>query len=291
MPSIDFCRMIAEIITSPDNQHVTMMITATTGAGKSYAGIAIAERVSQIVAEIKGGKAEDYFSIDNIAVITQDEILRVMLRMNNQKFMCFGFDDIGAVGWNARDFMQTFNQQLNSIFQTFRTQNNFLYLTLPNDMLIDIVPRSLTKYQMKISASHFEYGYVEAKVFKPIKDSKLPHGRIEPFLQDLEGRKIKRHIIFRPSKILTDEYDKRRAKIESKNTGMTIDDMMLSIESEKTRPEPRLSKKVLFSEPMKIDYNNGNGLSMHELAKKYGVSSQTVHEALHYESKGSKQDV
>jgi len=281
MPPIDFCRMIAEIITSPDNQHVTMMITATTGAGKSYAGISIAERVSQIVAEIKGGYPEDYFSVDNIAVITQNEILRVMHRMNNQKYMCFGFDDIGAVGWNSRNFMQTFNQQLNSIFQTFRTQNNFLYLTLPNDMLIDIVPRSLTKYQMKITASHFEFGYVEAKVFKPIKDSKLPHGRIEPFLQDLDGQKIKRHIIFKPSKYLTDEYDTRRSEIESKNTGMTIEAMLHSIESEGDLPKPRPTKKEILLEPIKIDYDNGNGLSMAKIAQKYKISPSTVHKILH----------
>lgn len=282
MPSIDLCEMIATTITGDDNQHATLMITATTGAGKSYAGIAIAERVSQIVAEIKGGVKEDYFTLEDVAVITQEEILRVMARMNNKKYHCFGLDDIGAYTWQSRAFMQETNQQFNAIFQTFRTQNNFLYLTLPNDSLIDVTARRLTKYRMEITASHFDNYYVEAKVFKSIKSMKLPHGGIEPYLLDLDGRKIKRHIIFVPSQHLIDEYDKRRAAIESQATGITIDDMLKNAQTESVPTEPRLSKKVLFSQPMKIDYNDGNGLKMWELAKKYGVSTQTVHEALHY---------
>lgn len=285
MPSIDFCKHIAETITSSHNQHSTLLIWAPTGKGKSWAGLSIGECVSQYVAEIKGGIPSDYFNEENIAVISQDEVLRVLSTKMDKKYSVIGFDDIG-ITWNSRDFMSQFNQNLNDIAQTVRTRNLFAYFTIPDPFLLDKVPRELIKYTMKVERSHFDLGYVECKIQEPVKNIQFGK-KLTPFLLDFDGNRIVRHIVFRPSQKLIDNYDARRSAIERQNTDATIENMQLMVKNEAAIKEPRLSKKVLFSEPMKIDYNNGNGLSMHDLAKKYGVSSQTVHEALHYESKGS----
>lgn len=288
MPPIDFCRMIAKRITSEYNQHATLLIWASTGAGKSYAGMSICEKVSQYVAEIKGGEPTDYFDVDNIAIITQAEIIRILSTKMDTRYCCIMTDDVGT-GWNSRDFMTEFNRLMNDIWQTFRTRNNFLCLTLPDPMLIDKVPRDMVKYVAKIEASHFDFGYVEAKIQEPMK--KVQWGKkIYPYLLDLDGQRIVRHIIFRPSQHLIDNYEPRRSLIEKQNTGTALQDMGELIQTESLPYEPRLSKKALFSTPMKADYNNGDGLSMSKIAEKYHVSSQTVYEALHYkESKPTPQ--
>jgi hypothetical protein len=281
MPSIDFCLEIAEKITSEHNQHATLLVWAPTGAGKSWAGIAICEMVSQYVAEIKGGDPLDYFDTDNIAIITQEEVLRLLSTKMDKRYSSIMCDDIG-VGWSARDFMQQFNQSMNDIYQTFRTRNNFLCVTLPDPMLIDKVPRELVKYVMKVQASHHDFGYVECKIQQPMKTVQWGQ-KVYPYLLDFDGQRIVRHMIFRPSQHLIDNYEPRRRLIEKQNTSVTIEGMQSMVANEMTIAEPRISKKALFSEPMKADYADGNGMSMHAIAKKYGCSTQTVHEALHYQ--------
>jgi hypothetical protein len=278
MSHIDFCLEIAEAITSHHNQHATLMIWAPTGKGKSYAGGSIGERVSQYVAEIKGGSPEDYFTPENIAVITQNEVLRVMSTKMDKKYVTIGFDDIG-LAWNSRDFMSEFNKCMNDIAQTIRTRNLFAYFTLPDPSLIDKVPRDLIKYVMKIETSNFDLGYVVAKIQEPMK--KVQWGKkIYPYLLDEDGQRIVRHIIFRPSQGWINNYEPRRQEIEHQNTDITVQTMQHIVEEESTPQEPHSSKRSILSRAVKIDYNGGEGLSMEKLADKYGVSKSTIHQAL-----------
>lgn len=281
MSHIDFCLEIAEAITSKHNQHATLMIWAPTGKGKSWAGMSIAERIAQIVAEIKGGNPEDYFTPENIAVITQNEVLRVMSTKMDKKFAIIGFDDIG-LAWNSRDFMSEFNKCMNDIAQTIRTRNLFAYFTLPDPMLIDKVPRDLIKYVMKVESSNFDLGYVVAKIQEPMK--KVQWGKkIFPYLLDEDGQRIVRHVIFRPSQKCVEDYEPRRQEIERVNTNITVKTMQHLVEEEHTPREPHASKRSILSRAVKIDYNNGKGPSMGELAEKYGVAKSTIHQALLYQ--------
>jgi len=280
MPPIDFCQIIAEKITGGHNQHATLLVWASTGAGKSWAAMAICERVSQYVAEIKGGDPLDYFNIENVAIITQEEVLRLLSTRIDVRYGCVMCDDIG-VGWSARDFMDQFNQSMNDIYQTFRTRNNFLCVTLPDPMLIDKVPRELVKYVMKVDASFHDLGYVECKIQEPMK--KVQWGKkIYPYLLDLDGHRVVRHMIFRPSQHLIDAYEPRRSQIEKQNTGATIEEMRNLISKDKNKPAPKVLKKILFSKPMK--YDHAMGISENKLMKKYGCSKDTVREALNYKS-------
>ncbi len=281
MSHIDFCLEIAEAITSKHNQHATLMIWAPTGKGKSWAGMSIAERIAQIVAEIKGGSPEDYFTPENIAVITQNEVLRVMSTKMDKKFAVIGFDDIG-LAWNARDFMSEFNKCMNDIAQTIRTRNLFAYFTLPDPMLIDKVPRDLIKYVMKVESSNFDLGYVVAKIQEPMK--KVQWGKkIYPYLLDEDGQRIVRHVIFRPSQKCVEDYEPRRQEIERLNTNVTVETMQHIVDEESTPQEPHASKRSVLSRAVKIDYNSGQGLSMEKLAEKYGVAKSTIHQALLYQ--------
>ena len=223
MPILNFCRMVAENITSEHNQHVTLMIVAPTGKGKSWAGIAIEELVAQFVAEILGGKESDYFTIDNIAIITQQEIIRLLKNRLDVRHSVIGFDDIG-VGWNARNFMDEFNKTMNDIYQTFRTRNCFLYVTLPDPRLIDVVPRDMVKYIMEVHSSKHDEGYVECKIFEVAKNMRK-QTKLYPYIMDYSGNKIKRHIIFAPSAAYTVPYEVRRTAIEKMNSDKAIENL------------------------------------------------------------------
>lgn len=281
MPHLNFAYEIAAAICSGHNQHATLLIWAPTGKGKSWAGGSIGETVAQYVSEIKGGSPDDYFTAENVAVITHEEVLRVLSTKIDKKYSVIGFDDIG-LAWSARDFMDRFNQAMNDIAQTIRTRNLFAYFTLPDPFLIDKVPRELIRYVCKVESSHFDQYYTECKIQEPMK--KVQWGKkIYPYLLDLDGNRINRHIVFRPSKKWTDDYEPRRALIERQNTITTVEEMQQIVTEASTPQEPRTSKRVLFSQPMKADYNNGEGLSMAKIAEKYGVSTQTVYEAIHYQ--------
>jgi len=223
MPVLNFCRMVAEKICSEHNQHVTLMIVAPTGKGKSWSGIAIGELVAQFVAEIMGGKESDYFTVDNIAIITQQEIIRLLKEKLNVRHSVIGFDDIG-VGWNARNFMDEFNKTMNDIYQTFRTRNCFLYVTLPDPRLIDVVPRDMVKYIMEVHSSKHDDGYVECKIFEVAKNMRK-QTKLYPYILDYSGNKIKRHIIFAPSPTYTIPYEKRRTEIEKVNSDKAIENL------------------------------------------------------------------
>ncbi len=327
MPSINFCKMIAQDITSEHNQHASLLITGRTGIGKSSTAMAIAELTAQYIAEIKGGNPEDYFCPENIAIISDDEVIRVIKSgIMDKPYSIVGFDDIQNF-WNARNFMSGQNQSMNDIATTIRTKNLFIYFTAPSDFMIDKVPRELVRYHMEITQPVFNMGYVKAKIKEPYT-VQTRNKKMYPYLMDLDGHKIKQHIIFRPSQPLVDNYEKRRKEIETKNTNETVKsiDEFINPESPFTamsegkmeqqlkkqieekilkekitkklmdeaiikHPEliatftertERISKKQLFSIPMKADYDNGNGLSMTKLAEKYNCSTQTVYEALHF---------
>ena len=156
-------RHFAETITSKFNQHVSMVTVGHTGSGKSNANLRLGYNVACEVAKIKGGTWHDYFNIDHIAVITREEIMRVM--QVNRKYSVILLDDIG-VGMSARNWNKEENKLLNEIIQTFRTDNTCLLLTLPDTFMLDKIPRHLSHWFCEMDSSIFEKNVSIAKVFE-----------------------------------------------------------------------------------------------------------------------------
>ena len=161
--SFSLSRHFAETITSKFNQHVSMVTVGHTGSGKSNANLRLGYNVACEVAKIKGGTWHDYFNIDHIAVITREEIMRVM--QVNRKYSVILLDDIG-VGMSARNWNKEENKLLNEIIQTFRTDNTCLLLTLPDTFMLDKIPRHLSHWFCEMDTSIFEKNVSIAKVFE-----------------------------------------------------------------------------------------------------------------------------
>lgn len=208
LSSVSFSHQVADIITSRFNQSYAMLIVGKMGSGKSLAAIELAYQVARWVATIKGGKWEDYFGMDNIAVITTDELKRVMGKM--KRYNCYILDDIG-VGINSRKFQTVINIAFNDIFTTWRTENTFLIATVPDSFLLDKVPRSLVNAFCEHEFSAFERN---VSVFKLFEVSRKPREQKTYYIYPRgDGRRFLRLVVHKPPAELVTPYEKKRHDI------------------------------------------------------------------------------
>ena len=264
----DLCKEIAQKITSKYNQHDTAIIVGDKGSGKSWAAIRIAYEVSVEVAKIKGGKPDDYFTFENIAIITKDEVLRVLKTRMNQYSVVI-FDDIG-VGWSNRDFATKFNKVMNGIYQTFRTRNVFLIMTVPDPTYIDKLPRLMLHYQMEVVDSYFHKGFVEVKV-KESKKIIHMNKNIYPYITR-NGSRYPRHVILTAPDHLTTPYETARKKVEKDSA----DKGLAELEALEMGDEEKVStKKTDILRPFIFSLHE-EGVSQANIGKKVGCSPSLV---------------
>lgn len=185
------------------NKHVVMMTVAYTGSGKSYANLRLAYACACELARRRGGVWQDYFSMDNVAVIDEERIFELLDRM--KRYQIYLLDDIG-VTWNARKWREEGNQVLNDIFQVFRTENCVLLLTLPDTFLLDKVPRTGVHYYMEMIGVDEVREISWAKFF----EAKRKHRKgvtFYEFPRGFDGTEFRRYIFPIPPEELVDEYE------------------------------------------------------------------------------------
>ena len=265
----DLCKEIAQKITSKYNQHDTAIIVGDKGSGKSWAAIRIAYEVSVEVAKIKGGKPDDYFTFENIAIITKDEVLRVLKTRMNQYSVVI-FDDIG-VGWSNRDFATKFNKVMNGIYQTFRTRNVFLIMTVPDPTYIDKLPRLMLHYQMEVVDSYFHKGFVEVKVKESKKIIQM-NKNIYPYITR-NGSRYPRHVILTAPDHLTTPYETARKKVEKDSA----DKGLAELEALEMGDEEKVStKKSDILRPAIFSLHEQDKFTQKQIGQMVGCSQQTV---------------
>lgn len=111
-----------------------------------------------------GGTWSDYFGMENVAIV--DPLRAVEVITNAQKNNVYIYDDIG-VGWNARDFAKEDNKSKNDIFQINRVDNTVQMFSVPNQFLLDKVPRSLVSHYGEMDQQFFKFGFTTLKLFEP----------------------------------------------------------------------------------------------------------------------------
>ncbi len=211
----------AKKITSKHNQHAIVMIVGSAGKGKSWAAISLAIEVSKKVAELMGGKPEDYFNFEKtFATINKSEVIRVMTKPEKNTILLL--DDVAAKAMNARNYKDKGNIDLNTILTTIRPNNNLVIMTTQAGFLIDKVPRSLSHYIIEMEQAYFDYGLTIGKV----KQVTFKHntGQLHfPYLQS-GAQKYVRHIFRAPPREITDEYEKmRRYQLEQPEEEKKVD--------------------------------------------------------------------
>lgn len=201
----------AEIVTGPHNQSTSLLIVGRTGAGKSSAALRIAYDTAVKIAEIVGGTWEDYFTLDNVAIISNEEIYEVIQRMD-KKHNVFILDDIG-VGINSRKWQSKTNILMNDILQTMRTTNTVVIMTVPMSSMLDKVARSLPHYYMEMEVALFKKGISIAKFFEV--SHKQRQGKIFHMYPTAKYTKSKivRISFKRPPDVVAVAYEKKRLEI------------------------------------------------------------------------------
>ncbi len=199
----------ASTITGPYKQDIAMVLQGQKGSGKSYASLRIAYNTARRVAEIRDGDWREwprYFSMENVAIIDPDRASSIIAHA--KPYNIYIFDDIG-VGWNSRTFASKENRDKNDIFQINRVAQTIQILSMPNQFLLDKVPRMLCNYLAEMDSTSFSKGLSTMKVFQAKTVFRLDNLRINPHLVATTGEKIVKHVIVRPPKFLAERFHKK----------------------------------------------------------------------------------
>lgn len=201
-------KFFADIVCSKHNQNVMIRFVAIAGMGKSWAAQRLAQQISYYIAKKRGGTEDDYYNPkEDLAVISLDRVTHVM--EHAKKYHVIVLDDVTAKAMNARNFATTSNKDLNAIVQTWRPNHNALITTQQASFLVDKVWKNLFNYQIEIIESHFDKGFVIAKV-KRISYQHDKDKTYYPYIQEGNIRYV-RCVITAPPKKWQQMYEEERA--------------------------------------------------------------------------------
>ncbi len=205
-------------ITGPYDQDISFLLVGNKGRGKSLAALSISFYTACELAERLGGKWTDYFNPDtNMAVILEDEANAVMAIQ--EKYQVKNYDDIG-IGWGARNWQNQNNKDKNDVFQINRTDNTLQVFSVPNQFLLDKVPRSLVSHYGEMAQQFFAHGFTTIKIFEP--ETLFREGKIiQPYL-NIDRTKYVLFRVPRPPEDLIAYYKKRRSESKTKATNRRL---------------------------------------------------------------------
>lgn len=199
-----------DIITSPYDQDVSALFVGNKGSGKSSAVLSICYNAAIKIANFvnDGSKWDEYYNLEELtACILETDATRLM--NIQRKYVIKNFDDIG-IGWGARNWRDDDNIQKNDIFQINRTDNAIQCFSIPNQFLLDKVPRSLVSHYVEMDDRMFEKGYTTIKLFKP--KTMFREGKIfNPYLT-MDRNKYVNYLIPAPPHFLWTAYKELRQK-------------------------------------------------------------------------------
>lgn len=196
----------ANEILGPYDQDISLLIVGNKGRGKSLTALSMSYYTACEIASRLGGKWTDYFNPDtNMAVILETEANSVM--SIQKKYQVKNYDDIG-IGWGARNWQDSDNKNKNDVFQINRTDSTLQIFSVPNQFLLDKVPRSLVSHYAEMAQQFFEHGFTTIKMFEP--ETLFREGKIvQPYLNTDRTK----YVLFRvpkPPDDLVAYYKERR---------------------------------------------------------------------------------
>lgn len=277
--TLSLAEIICDKICSGYNQHAIIMIEGKTGTGKSNASLDLAFNVSLFMADRLGGKPEDYFTTENIAILTGEEVIRIAESIKQHGI--YILDDIGAEGLNARNWQSDINAVMTKILQTFRTKENLLIMTVPDRGFVDKIARNLLHYKIVMQQAWFSRGLTLAKLSTVKKQYAKDNGNnMYPFIRH-KGIVYNYAVFKRAPKHLTDEYEKKRHNIEEKMREDSIMEFKENISKESDNsPDKKRTKRDEQNITIRVLKENNPELSVREIAKRVGCGKSKVAEVL-----------
>lgn len=146
---VSLADIFTDIIIKQKNQNVICLFEGKPGMGKSNATLVSACWCSIKLAAHFGGDPAKYFNIGHLATISQDQVMRVLniMRLPKSQHGIFIFDDFG-VAYDNRDWRSTSNKAMNDVLQTMRTDNNIIFMSVPDSDWIDVKGRNIIGFKI-----------------------------------------------------------------------------------------------------------------------------------------------
>lgn len=230
---LSFAEIVCDKICSGHNQHVMLLIEGKTGDGKSNAALELSYNVSLLMAERLGGNPEDYFTIDNIAILTGEEVIRIAKGIKQHGI--YILDDVGAEGLSARNWQSDINEVMTKILQTFRTKENLLIMTVPDRGFVDKIARNLLHYKIVMAQKWFSRGITLGRLSTVRKMYNKDDGKnIFPYVRH-KGVVYNYAYFGLAPKWLRDEYEDKRRSIEEEMRTNSIDEFIENIEQKNAK--------------------------------------------------------
>jgi hypothetical protein len=235
-------------ITGPYDQDISLLLVGNKGRGKSLCGVSLCYFAACELAERLGGKWQDYFDpVRNLAVILESEATALMAIQD--KYQCKDYDDIG-IGWSSRSWTSEGNREKNDVFQINRTDSTIQVFSVPNQFLLDKVPRSLVSHYAEMDQQFFAHGFTTIKMFKP--ETLFREGKIiQPYL----AMDRTKYVLFRvpkPPQDLTEFYQKKRKQNKESATNSRCGNQP----DEEIVNAPRKNPSTMAMEEAMFEYRN-----------------------------------
>lgn len=207
-------QMSTRLLKIEHKQSISAVIAGTKGDGKSYLLLSLGEQMSKILSKVfyqNENHAKEFFTIDNVAIMNPKDI-RGLMSNSKSRYAIYGYDDI-AYAWNSRDWASKGNKIMNAWFAFQRGYGNATITTIQSEKFQDSQSRAL--FQVLVEMSHdvdhdlFDKGVSLSKNFNILlknRGSKMLHYKY----QWVGGIQYDDMMSLRPSKALSDEYDRRR---------------------------------------------------------------------------------
>lgn len=237
-----------DITTSPIKSDISFFLNGDKGAGKSYCNMTLGYGAAQHLAEKKGGKWNDWFNIDLIAIMLPDETADLIKL--DAKWCIKDYDDVSP-GYNSRAFASKDNREQNDIVITNRTENNIQLWSAPDQGMTDKVLRETCNYYGEAERNEraIANGFNVLRIFRTEKNKRTGDRYYKSLWYD--NKKIVKFLLksdYYDLKILFEEYDKKRERNANKIKKMKEE---RKAELERQKEERAAGRKTGVSEETK----------------------------------------
>jgi hypothetical protein len=273
----DFAWIIASrVCDTARSSDAIIFITGKRGSGKSILTLGLAEEISKHIVTIRGGKPEDYFTIDNLKTVDKEGGLSIMssdalLRQNNILIL-----DDAQISLSSRRSSTRENNAVNDLVCICRPFNSVILINSVYHRNIDRGSRSLADYIISVQYSN---PYTQQTVSKAYVYSENSKGdEIKKFLTwtDSEGHKkrLKFFVSTLPSKHLLDAYNIKRRENSVKLVQQCRDDYLSGDNNGQVGTSRRKNRveEIVQANRDKALQLQSQGKSMRAIARELGLT-------------------
>ena len=247
------------------NQNVILAVTGSTGSGKSYGCMRIAELWYQ-------RRFKTSFPVENVC-FSITELMKLLNSGNMRKGELLIMEE-GGVLLNSLDFQNKVSKLFSFVLQSFRSMNVALIINLPVLTMLNKSCRLLLHGHFITSGIDYE---TKTLKFKPLfhqlnqssgtsfwKYIRINHGGY--------WKKIHRFNYKIPPKELLTAYEIKKASFVSNLT----DTFVKELEAQEAKERGKLERKPLTERQLEIFNLLHEGLNQTEITKKLGITSPAI---------------